>query len=248
MAGSQEIVLVMLSIIIPTLNEEDYLPLLLESIKNQKFEEEYEIIVADNNSKDRTVEIAENYGCKVVSGGLPAKGRNEGVKAAQGDLFLFLDADLVLPEGFLAKFLKEFRENDLDIASSDLDFLTDKKIYKIGAKLCSFYFKRAQRFLPCITECILVKKYFHQEGEFDEDVRLLEDFVYVRKIAKKGKFGHLSSIKFYTSTRRFEKDGKFKTLFKYLLANIYMVLLGPIKSDIFNYKFNHRSQKTKKEI
>ena len=55
-----------LSIIIPTYNEEEYLPLLLKSIKQQDFRD-YEIIVADANSKDNTVKIAEEYGCIVTS-------------------------------------------------------------------------------------------------------------------------------------------------------------------------------------
>ena len=98
-----------LSIIIPTLNEEDYLPLLLESIKKQNFAEG-EVIVADARSQDKTVEIAKSYGCKVVPGGLPPKARNEGAKKARGELFLFLDADVVLPENSLEKFLKEFKK------------------------------------------------------------------------------------------------------------------------------------------
>ena len=83
-----------LSIIIPTLNEENYLPLLLESIKKQNFKS-YEIIVADAGSTDRTIEIAKNHGCKITSGGLPAKARNQGAKIAKGDLLLFSDADIV---------------------------------------------------------------------------------------------------------------------------------------------------------
>ena len=82
----------MLSIIIPALNEENYLPLLLESIKKQDFKD-YEIIVADAGPKDKTVQIAKNYGCKIAPGGLPAKGRNQGAKIAQGDLLLFITAD-----------------------------------------------------------------------------------------------------------------------------------------------------------
>ena len=96
----------MISIIIPALNEENYLPRLLGSLEKQNLKD-YEIILADAGSKDRTIEIAKKYGCKVVPGGLPAKGRNEGAKAARGDLFLFLDSDLVLPEGFLDAFLQE---------------------------------------------------------------------------------------------------------------------------------------------
>ena len=47
----------MISIVIPTLNEEKYLSKLLKSIKNQTFKD-YEIIVSDNNSKDNTKKIA----------------------------------------------------------------------------------------------------------------------------------------------------------------------------------------------
>ena len=51
-----------LSIVIPTYNEEEYLPKLLESIKMQSYSD-YEIIVADANSNDKTREIAEECGC-----------------------------------------------------------------------------------------------------------------------------------------------------------------------------------------
>ena len=99
----------MLSIIIPTLNEEYHLPLLLSSIKEQqKDPPDYEIIIADAGSKDKTLEIAKSFGCKITKGGLPAKGRNEGAKIAQGDLLLFLDADTILPENSLKRFLTEF--------------------------------------------------------------------------------------------------------------------------------------------
>lgn len=76
------------SIVIPTYNEEEYLPKLLESIKMQSYDD-YEIIVADANSNDRTREIAEEYGCIVVEGGLPAVGRNNGAKVAKGEIILF---------------------------------------------------------------------------------------------------------------------------------------------------------------
>jgi len=233
----------MISIIIPALNEENYLPRLLGSLEKQNLKD-YEIILADAGSKDRTIEIAKKYGCKVVPGGLPAKGRNEGAKAARGDLFLFLDSDLVLPEGFLDVFLQEFKKKNLDIASTDLDFLTDKKIYKIAAFLCNIYYRCTQRILPHISQCILVKKEFHNRiGGFDEEIKLSEDFAYIKKMCKIAKFGHISKIKFYSSARRFEKDGLINTFLKYLLAHIYIAFFGPIKSDIFKYNFNHYSKK-----
>ena len=72
----------MLSIIIPALNEEKYLPLLLGEIKKQNFADDLEIIVADAGSVDKTIEIARSFGCEITKGGLPAKGRNEGGKVA----------------------------------------------------------------------------------------------------------------------------------------------------------------------
>ena len=59
----------MISVIIPTLNEEEYLPVVLRSVKRQGIKD-LEIIVADAASKDRTVEIAKSFGCKVVKGGI----------------------------------------------------------------------------------------------------------------------------------------------------------------------------------
>ncbi len=102
----------MISIITPTLNEEEYLPLLLESIKRQDFKD-YEIIVADAGSKDKTLEIAKKFGCKIVPGGLPAKGRNAGAMVARGDLLFFLDSDVVLTKKFFEKTLAEFNKRCL---------------------------------------------------------------------------------------------------------------------------------------
>ena len=80
----------MLSIIIPTLNEEKHLPRLLKNIKDNNLEN-YEIIVADNNSKDKTRQIAKKYRCKIVQGGLPSKAKNNGAKAARGSLLFFIE-------------------------------------------------------------------------------------------------------------------------------------------------------------
>ena len=105
-----------ISIIIPTYNEEEYLPKLLESIKNQEFQD-YEVIVADANSNDKTKgNRRDPYGCKVVDGGIPAIGRNRGVNVAQGEYLLFLDSDVILTAGYLETALNEFIDNELGIA------------------------------------------------------------------------------------------------------------------------------------
>ena len=228
----------MVSIIIPTLNEEKYLPSLLDSIRNQSFKD-LEIIVADAGSKDTTIEIAKNYGCKVIKGGLPAKGRNEGTKIAKGDLFLFLDADTILLANFFEKILKESKERNLDVASFYLEPQTKKRFEKFLFE--AFYnlpILILEKFLAHGAQAILVKKeVFEKVGGFDEKIKFSEDHSFVRKAKKISNFGILKKVRVLSSLRRFEKEGWIKTYFKYLLAEIYMIFFGDIKKDIFKYKF-----------
>lgn len=228
-----------LSIIIPTLNEEDYLPLLLESIKRQQCNFDYEIIVADAGSKDKTLEIAKRFGAKVIKGGLPAKGRNEGAKVAQGNLLLFLDADTKLPENSLKKLLAEFEERKLDISSCLLQPFGSSKMLRFLYNL--FYnlpILIMEKILPHAAGFILIKKELYQKiGGFDEKIKLAEDHSFARKAAKFGRFGILRSAKIFYSQRRFEKEGWLKIFLKYFLAEIYLCLFGKIYSDIFKYRF-----------
>ena len=239
----------MLSIIIPTLNEEKYLPLLLNSIKQQKVREDYEIIVADAGSKDKTLKIAKGFGCKIALGGLPARGRNKGARVAKGDLLLFLDADLKLPNDFLEKSLEEFKERKLKVASYRLEPETKKRIVKTGFNLL---YNRpitfSEKLLAYGAMGILVKKEIFKKvgGGFDENVKFSEDHYFVRQASKIGKFGIIRSTKIYITLRRFEADGYLKTLFKYLVCNLYMFSGRAVRSDIFRYRFNHYSS-TKKE-
>ncbi|XOB46646.1 MAG: glycosyltransferase [Candidatus Nealsonbacteria bacterium] len=227
----------MLSVIIPTLNEERYLPLLLKRIKEQNFKD-YEIIVADADSDDKTVKIAEEFGCKIVKGGSPAKGRNEGAKIAKGDLFLFIDADnKILSNNFLEKLVKEFEGRNLGVASFP--------IYPNGGKFDKFIYwfynlwvKLTQFFLAHATSAVLVKRVIHQKiGGFDEEIKMGEDHEYARRAGKCERFGFLEIEPILTSSRRLENEGRIKIYLKYVLAGIYMIFFGPIKSDIFKYRF-----------
>lgn len=236
----------MLSIIIPTLNEEKHLPALLESIKKQNFKD-YEVIVADYNSKDKTREIAKKYGCRVIYGGLPAKARNKGAKVAKGDLLLFLDADVVLPEEIFKKALREFKKRKLKIATF---FLFPSEKDKLSTFFFSFFYNLPifffEKILPHAAMAILIeRKLFKKLGGFDEKVKLAEDHDLARRAGKLGKYGILKSSKVYVSDRRFKKEGWLKTYSKYLLCEGHMIFIGPVKSDIFKYGFEHLKKKKK---
>lgn len=246
----------MLSIIIPTLNEEDYLPILLESIKRQDFKD-YEVIVADAGSKDKTLEIANSYKFKVVPGGLPARGRNNGAKVANGDVLFFLDADTVLSDKFLDKSIKEFELRKLDIASFCLRPYPENRFEYF---LINIFYNRMivilEKILPHSAMGIIIKKeLFNKINGYDESIKLAEDHDLGRRaakyakfginkfakfgISKFAKFGIIRSVEILISTRRFKKDSWFMTGTKFFLCQLHMIFIGPVRSNIFNYKFNH---------
>ena len=234
----------MISIIIPTLNEEKNLPLLLESLRTQIYQD-FEVIIADAGSKDKTRQIAKEWGYKVVEGGLPGVGRNRGAEVARGDIFVFLDSDVVLPEDFLLNALEEFKERKLDVASCYIQPLTDKDIDNLLYGFANLYFRLTQFFLPkAAGHCIIATKKIHRAiGGFDETIKLFEDFDYSKRASRKGKFRYLEKVKIPVSVRRFDQEGRMTMATKYILIDIYFNLFGGVKSDVFKYKFAHYGKK-----
>jgi glycosyltransferase involved in cell wall biosynthesis len=229
-----------ISIIIPTFNEESFLPDLLSSIRKQTAKPQ-EIIVSDAFSIDRTRTIAKQFKCLVIDGGLLAKARNNGAKIASQPYILFLDADVVLPPSFLEETFAEMLERRLDIASC---FLTPKSTFKIDHFLHQFanqYMRLTQKFYPHTPgACIFVKKSVHKliRG-FDETLILAEDHDYVRRAKKFGKFSYLKSYKIPVSVRRLSKEGRFKLSLKYIAIELHLIFIGKIRKNIFKYKFGN---------
>ena len=238
-----------LSIIIPTLNEEKNLSFLLGLVAKEDIKD-YEIIVADAGSKDRTKRVAQDFGCKITSGGTPARGRNDGAKIAQGDLLLFLDADLRLSKDFFNNSLKELKQRGLGIASYCITPRTNNLPFKfIYNLLYNWPIVILQGILAHGAMGILVeKKIFEKVGGFDEEIILAEDQHFTRQCAKLVKFGILNSARIYAPMRRFEKDGYLKTIFTYAVCAIYMIFKGPVKTPFLTYDFDHYddAKKTKK--
>jgi glycosyltransferase involved in cell wall biosynthesis len=231
-----------ISIIIPTLNEEHYLPKLLECIKNQSYKN-YEVIVADANSKDKTRQIAKKYGCKIVSsGGLPGVGRNNGAKVAKGDILLFLDADSLIDKDFLKISLEDFERNKLDVAGSYLYPASNKLIDKIFLGIFNIWIYATQFFYPnaCGTG-IFCKKWLHKKvNGFDETIKLSEDMDYVRRCGKIGKFRILKNSKVIYSMRRYDREGRFKVASKLFLSALYRIFFGEIRSNVFKYDMSYK--------
>jgi len=231
----------MVSIVIPTLNEERYLPHLLASIRKQTLQPR-EIIVADAGSTDKTREIAEQYGARLVPGGMPGPGRNRGAAEATSDFILFLDSDVELRDAaFLEKAVGEMLERKLDIASCDVFPLSDTLIdhfmheaYNKYVRVWGDVFPHAPGF------CMLVKRDLHNKiGGFDETVTFCEDHDYARRAVEVGSFGFLRGTKIPVSIRRLDRDGRINIAIKYMLAELHIAFLGPIRHNHFKYTFGY---------
>ncbi len=106
------------SIVIPTKNDEEVLDMCLRSIKDLDYPiEDYEVIIVDGNSTDRTIEIARNYDVKVFyeSVGTIGGARNIGVENSNGKYIAFTDADCVVEKNWLKVLVGKLET--LDIAS-----------------------------------------------------------------------------------------------------------------------------------
>jgi len=211
----------LISVIIPTLNEENYIEDTLLSLKWQNFEFPYEIIVVDSNSKDNTVKIAKKYANKIIvtkKKGV-AKGRNLGAKYAEGKYLVFVDADTILLPNALEKLYKEIRNPTVALVSLpvlpscfDSVFLFYYFVYSLFSKI-SIIFGKPQ--IAGIVMCCR-KETFFKVGGFGEDNIVLEDFDFSEKIRKFGRIKIVDSSLALTSPRRIEKWGKIVGAVKYL--------------------------------
>lgn len=227
------------SIVIPTKNEEEMLPKLLETIKSQTFKD-YEVIVADAHSTDATAKIAEDFGAKVVEGGMPGPGRNKGAVAANGEIIVFFDADVQMPSSrFLQDCVSEMDRKKLDVATCKVRPLSRKPVDKALHEMYNAYAVATEKIRPHAPGfCILVRRHAHHGIKgFDEEIVLAEDHDYVQRAKKEGhKFGLLKSHPISVSVRRLEKDGRLALAIKYLFAELHIITKGKITKELFDYE------------
>ncbi|PIT94494.1 hypothetical protein COT98_03175 [Candidatus Falkowbacteria bacterium CG10_big_fil_rev_8_21_14_0_10_39_9] len=232
----------MLSIVIPTLNEEKYLPRLIASIQQQDFTD-YEIIVSDANSDDKTREVAVKMGARVVVDKRrhPSFQRNTGARAALGGIIIFLDADSVLPEGFLLKAMNEFQKRNLGIAGFYLDFGSDKIIYHLCSWGYNFLAKIRQSWHPIsVGAGIMVKRIIHKQIKgFNETLFVAEDYDYCDRASQIAKFRIIRSVKLPYSIRRMKKEGDWKVLVKWLRLGFFTLRGKTVKKKIVKYDFGN---------
>ncbi|MBI3037211.1 glycosyltransferase [Candidatus Woesearchaeota archaeon] len=228
------------SIVIPTYNEEKYLHMLLESIKRQRFKD-IEVIVSDAPSKDKTQNIAKKFGCKIVKpSSLPSVARNLGAKAAKAKYLLFVDADVILPEGFLSRIISNFKNKNYVCASVSYKPLSSRLVDKAAFLLINLFSWLFQRVSPHGAGwCIIIRKnVFEKIGGFNTAYRICEDHDLIKRAAKIGRFGFMLNNFVWVSTRRFDKEGRLKYFAKVVAIIVLYNIFGVEKAQkLFGYEF-----------
>lgn len=235
----------MISIIIPTLNEEKLLPNLLEQLSQKSLREkfEYEIIVSDGGSFDKTLKIANEFADKVVVND-PQKhqnigmGRNAGADSAEGEVFVFINGDVEVDN--IYNFLSVIKEKF--IPSNFLAMTCSVKVFRNEVKFIDkvFYtfYNNYFHILNIIGvgmgrgECQVIRADIFKEMQgYNPELAAGEDFDLYKRIRKKGKIYFNRDIVIFESPRRYRKFGHFRILFRWLINSIFVIFKNKSHAD-----------------
>jgi glycosyltransferase involved in cell wall biosynthesis len=246
----------MLSIVICTLNEEKYLPKLLDSIASQE-NVIYEIVIADSGSDDDTEGVANRYRdekqlpinfiCNKIRN--ISVQRNIGAKYARFENILFLDADVVLPEHFLDQaFNDRILKQSIKLAGTKI-YATEKNRYYrfLYWNYSNLYLPLLRLFKPAMHGCVIFscKEIHNKIGGFNEGM-IFEDYRYGVDALPYYKAKLLKGVFVRTSARRFY-NATFRSSMELFLAGIYSLfkagIEGKYMKEYFKTAGNHSAPK-----
>lgn len=221
-----------ISLVVPAYNEEEYLPLLLDSIEEarDRFTPSpslIEVIIADNGSTDKTAIIASRRGCQIVheERRIIAAVRNTGATIAQGDILAFTDADNIIHHD-------TFNEIEKALSSSRVvGGSTGVRLERMSLGIAVAY----AMMVPMVwatgmdTGVIFCRKRdFCDVGGYSEGHLFAEDVQFLWRLRRLGRnrgqrLVRIRGCKAITSTRKFDQFGDWHyihLIFKFLLSLI----------------------------
>jgi uncharacterized protein len=197
-----------MSVIIPALNEAATIGRtlsLLEGVDN------LEAIVVDGGSIDQTADLAESRGAKVIQTN-PGKANqmNIGAAAAGGEILVFLHADTLLPEDFSHQIVAALKQNNVAAGAFRLTIESTGAAIKFIERMV--YLRSRFLGLPYGDQALFMKKSLFKEIGGFPDLPIMEDFILVCRLKRRGKIVILPSA-VATSPRRWLHHGIAKTWF-----------------------------------
>lgn len=231
------------SLIIPAYNEELYIKHCLDSFIQGLGTKFLEIIVVDNNSTDKTSEVARSYpGVQVFvekEKGV-TRARAYGARQAKGDLLIFMDSDNIMPPHWYDQMIYEFTENDSLVCLSGPIFFKDIPTWKQFLVNVYWYVlavpvKLFIGYMAIAGNLVIRKDVLEKMGGIDTSIEFYgDDTNTVRRASKFGKVKFLPSFYMYSSGRRLQNQGIFSTSLTYALNFFSEVIFK--KPATKNYK------------
>lgn len=235
------------SIVIPTLNEENFLPRLLTALKYQKIKN-FEIIIVDGGSVDNTIKIAKSIliDCPLKIIDCQKKNisyqRNFGAYNAKGNYLLFLDADSYISPTFtktvqlyirkypgLVYFPYLYPEEKKQYPDITLIFSVLNELIELSQNL--------SRPFSAGGNMIWESNFFKIVGGFDENIIVTEDHDIIRKAKQWGvRVRLIKSAKVRMSLRRIKREGRLKIFYKVIVSHLYLLFNSKLKIKLFEYE------------
>jgi rSAM/selenodomain-associated transferase 2 len=197
----------MISIIIPTYNEDDQIEETIRKIHSASRANITEVIVVDGGSKDQTIAIARNCGAITILS--PTKGRaaqmNHGASIAKGEVLYFLHADSVPPRDFTGYITAALAKG---FSSGCFRLRFDQSHWFLNANCWFTRFNvNAVRFGD--QSLFVTHDVFNKSGGFNESLMMMEDQEIIHRIKKYGRFTVLNAS-VITSARKYRDNGIYR--------------------------------------
>ncbi|MFT5641191.1 MAG: rSAM/selenodomain-associated transferase 2 [Cyclobacteriaceae bacterium] len=219
----------MISIIIPTLNEEKHIARCVADVQS-KAKEAFEIIIVDAGSEDATISIIQELDDVILVADQSLKGKkyaslNKGAEIAKGDILLFLDADTILPAGFQQLIQKILNPSDVVGGAFEMVFDQHTAFLQFIRVVNSLRYNISKRCYG--DQAIFCKKEsFHKVGGYPKKI-VLEAAHFCRRLMNVGRF-RIIKRPVITSSRRFLEGGVIKTF----LFDLYLLSLDNLGLNI----------------
>jgi glycosyltransferase involved in cell wall biosynthesis len=245
------------SVVIPSLNEEKYLPKLLKCLTGQTFRN-FETILVDGASDDRTVTVFKKYLPQLPSGNYfvtqkrnVGYQRNFGAGRARGEYLVFLDADVTVSPTFLEELHVAALKKKFIFATTWFVPDSQKRADKLLVLLSNLGLELAKGINKQFSggyNTIIKKEAFHQLHGFREDMVINEDHDFALRAGKAGiEVVILKEPEVTFSMRRFRSEGSLSVLRKYSLTWIYNFMNIPLTQVDFEYPMGGHVHKMRRK-